>query len=117
MSSRPPETRSHDRAWAGDKASHGPIHALTQGGPQPTSDVAPRPIKPKEFLLFQTLIYRESGIWLSDVKTELLTGRLSKRLRALRLNTFSEYYSRVREDNEERMAMLDAISTKDRKSV
>jgi chemotaxis protein methyltransferase CheR len=74
-------------------------------------DVAPRVIRPKEFLKFQALIYRESGIWLSDAKTALLTGRLSKRLRALGLNTFSEYYSCVQEDDEERLVMLDAITT------
>ena len=74
-------------------------------------DVAPRLITPKEFRHFQTLIYKESGIWLSEVKTELLTGRLSKRLRALGLKTFSEYYIRVQQDDEERMVMLDAITT------
>jgi chemotaxis protein methyltransferase CheR len=74
-------------------------------------DVAPRPISPKEFRRFQALVYRESGIWLSDVKTALLTGRLSKRLRALRLDNFSEYYDRVSMDEEECRTMLDAITT------
>jgi len=111
MRSRPPETRCQNSALASARASRGPIRPLSQGGPPPNSDVAPRVITPKEFLLFQALIYRQAGIWLSDVKTELLTGRLSKRLRALGLNTFSEYYARVREDNEECLAMLDAITT------
>lgn len=74
-------------------------------------DVAPRSISPREFLRFQRLIYRESGIWLSDAKTVLLTGRLSKRLRALGLDNFSEYYDRVTSDDEERRMMLDAITT------
>src|SRR5882672_279304 len=74
-------------------------------------DVAPRAISAKEFLLFQTLIYRESGIWLSDVKVGLLTARLSKRLRVLQLNRFSEYYERVTLDHEERLTMLDVITT------
>jgi chemotaxis protein methyltransferase CheR len=87
------------------------VRGLNQGGPPLTVDVAPRLITPKEFLQFQSLIYRESGIWLSEVKTELLTGRLSKRLRALGLKSFSEYYTRVRQDNEERMVMLDTITT------
>jgi chemotaxis protein methyltransferase CheR len=76
-----------------------------------SSDVLPRSISVKEFLRFQTLIYREAGIWLSDAKTALLTGRLSRRLRALRLNNFSEYYDRVTMDDEERQTMVDAITT------
>lgn len=74
-------------------------------------DVSPRLITPKEFLRFQTLIYREAGIWLSEVKTALLTGRLSRRLRALELDNFSQYYERVTMDDEERRTMLDAITT------
>ena len=74
-------------------------------------DAAPRPISPQVFRRFQSLVYQESGIWLSDVKTALLTGRLSKRLRALRLGGFSEYYDRVTMDEEERRTMLDAITT------
>jgi len=74
-------------------------------------DVSPRLISQKEFLRFQTLIYREAGIWLSEVKTALLTGRLSRRLRALKLDNFSQYYDRVTMDEEERRTMLDAITT------
>lgn len=74
-------------------------------------DVSPRLISPKEFLHFQALIYREAGIWLSEVKTALLTGRLSRRLRALQLDNFSQYYDLVTVDEEERRTMLDAITT------
>jgi chemotaxis protein methyltransferase CheR len=45
------------------------------------------------------------------VKAGLLTGRLSKRLRALGLNSFSQYHERVTQDDEEMRAMLDAIAT------
>jgi len=74
-------------------------------------DVAPRPISPRIFRSFQALIYREAGIWLSDMKSALLTGRLSKRLRVLGLDSFSEYYDRVILDDEECRTMLDAITT------
>jgi len=57
------------------------------------------------------MIYRESGIWLSEAKTALLTGRLSKRLRALGLRNFTKYYRLVDTDEEERRTMLDAITT------
>lgn len=74
-------------------------------------DLTPRPISQSEFRRLQMLIYKEAGIWLSEVKAPLLTGRLSKRLRALKLGTFSEYYDRINMDEEERRTMLDAITT------
>jgi chemotaxis protein methyltransferase CheR len=73
--------------------------------------IDPYPISPRDFLDFQALIYRESGIWLSEAKTALLTGRLSKRLRTLGLNNFAAYYQRVDADDEERRTMLDAVTT------
>jgi len=75
------------------------------------SESAPKTISEKEFLKFQDLIYKEAGIWLSTVKTALLVGRLSKRLRQLELKSFGEYYNIVVEDADERTKMLDAIST------
>ncbi|MBN2299172.1 MAG: protein-glutamate O-methyltransferase [Deltaproteobacteria bacterium] len=46
----------------------------------------------KEFKLFQELIYRETGINMSDKKKKLVVARLSKRLRALDLVNFTQYY-------------------------
>lgn len=80
-------------------------------GPHASCDMAPYSVKPKDFLLFQAMIYREAGIWLSEAKSALLTGRLSKRLRVLGLRNFAEYYQRVDADDEERRTMLDAITT------
>jgi chemotaxis protein methyltransferase CheR len=74
-------------------------------------DRVPRNITESEFRRFQELIYRESGIWLSQAKTALLVGRLAKRLRYHRLQSFKDYYSLVIESPEERVQMLDAIST------
>jgi chemotaxis protein methyltransferase CheR len=72
-----------------------------------------RPITEREFTLFQSLIHREAGIYLAPAKKALLVGRLSKRLRALGLASFGEYYSRIVEedDRDERIQMLDCIST------
>jgi chemotaxis protein methyltransferase CheR len=66
-----------------------------------------------EFLRFRKLIYDESGISLSDQKQSLLASRLSKRLRELGLETFSDYFATVTEDpnREEFTRMLDLIST------
>jgi len=72
-----------------------------------------RPISEREFALFQTLIQREAGIYLAPAKKALLVGRLCKRLRALGLTTFGAYYQRIvdEDDREERVQMLDCIST------
>ena len=50
-----------------------------------------------EFALLQALIYRESGIHLSEAKKALLVRRLSGRLRELGLGSFSAYYRRVKD--------------------
>ena len=46
----------------------------------------------KEFQLFQEIIHRETGIHMSDKKKKLIVARLSKRLRALNLQNFTQYY-------------------------
>ena len=70
-------------------------------------------ISDKEFKLFSTLVYKESGIRLSENKKTLLISRLSKRLRALGLDSFRDYYEQYLKDenNGERIQMLDLIST------
>ena len=70
-------------------------------------------ITEREFALFQELIQKESGIYLAPAKKALLVGRLSKRLRALELPSFEEYYRRIvtEDDRAERIEMLDCVST------
>ena len=72
-----------------------------------------RPISDKEFALFQALIHREAGIYLTPVKKVLLEGRLSRRVRKLGLNSFGAYYRRVVEggDGEELIRLIDQICT------
>jgi chemotaxis protein methyltransferase CheR len=71
-----------------------------------------RTLSPREFKLFQRLIHEEAGIYLSEAKQALLVGRLSRRLRALGLTSFGDYYERVvAGDPEERIRMLDCICT------
>jgi chemotaxis protein methyltransferase CheR len=65
----------------------------------------------KEFKLFQSLVYREAGINLSDQKRALLVGRVGPRMRALSLPSFSAYYDFVTNDHDELVRMLDAICT------
>jgi chemotaxis protein methyltransferase CheR len=64
-----------------------------------------------EFSLFQALIQREAGIFLSPVKKPLLVGRLGRRVRDLGLPSFGAYYRRLQQDPDERVRMLDRVST------
>ncbi len=69
-----------------------------------------RSLAPREFRLFRRLIYDEAGIHLADAKRVLVEGRLARRLRELDLD-FSAYFSLVEADAQERVRMLDRIST------
>jgi chemotaxis protein methyltransferase CheR len=70
-------------------------------------------ITPELFKKFQQLIHQETGIWLGEAKVALLCGRLSRRLRALAIPTLDRYYKLVVQPDqyEERVAMIDAITT------
>jgi len=71
-----------------------------------------RGLTDREFRQLRELIFREAGIYLSDAKKALLLGRLSRRLSMLGLTSYGEYYERVAGgDAQERIHMLDAIST------
>lgn len=70
------------------------------------------PINDAEFRRFQTLIQREAGIFLSDVKRALLVGRLARRLRELGLTSFGKYYDYVSEVGEQEIKiLLNCVST------
>lgn len=70
-------------------------------------------ISPTLYTKFQQLIHDEAGIWLGEAKSALLCGRLSRRLRALKLSSLEEYYDLVMEpqSRDERVAMVNAIAT------
>ena len=65
----------------------------------------------KDFRLFQSLVHREAGIFLSDQKRALLIGRLAPRMRTLEITSFAEYYDRVINNDDELTLMLDAVCT------
>ncbi|HQP30125.1 MAG TPA: CheR family methyltransferase, partial [Deltaproteobacteria bacterium] len=52
----------------------------------------------REFEMFKELIHRISGIYLSEQKKKLVVARLSRRLRALNLDTFTQYYHYLTEN-------------------
>lgn len=65
------------------------------------------------FQKFSDLVYQKTGIYLKPEKKELLNARLGKRLRALGIDSFSDYYQYVTRDNsgEELVQMIDVVST------
>jgi chemotaxis protein methyltransferase CheR len=70
----------------------------------------------EEFNKFARLIYDESGIFLKDTKITLLSNRLRKRLQALSISEFSDYYNYLhslspKEKTIEYEKMLDVVST------
>lgn len=65
----------------------------------------------REMRRFQTLIYDRAGIYLSDSKRALLVARLSKRLRTLQMQRYSDYLDLVESSPDELVEMLDRIST------
>ena len=71
-------------------------------------------INDDEFDAFRQLIYRETGISLNNGKRALVCSRLSKRLRALQLDTFLDYYAyllRNDTDGVELQQMINCITT------
>jgi chemotaxis protein methyltransferase CheR len=63
------------------------------------------------FQLFAKLIYDFAGIHLSSSKKTLVTSRFQKRLRLLGLSSYSDYYKLVKADEDERVVMLNSITT------
>ena len=72
-----------------------------------------RPLTEREFKLFQSLIHKEAGIYLSEVKKALLVGRLSRRIRELGLDSFEAYYRHVVDgpNPAERVELINNICT------
>jgi chemotaxis protein methyltransferase CheR len=69
-------------------------------------------ISDDEFALFQSLICREAGIHLAASKKPMLISRLMRRVGALNLESFGDYYRHVINDRgEELIRLLDAVST------
>ena len=66
-----------------------------------------------DFHRFASLVYAASGIHLTDPKRDLLRARLRKRLKALGIGSFKEYFNVVSAAGAEGelAALLDAVST------
>jgi chemotaxis protein methyltransferase CheR len=69
------------------------------------------PFTNDDFNRIAAVLRRESGIYLRGSKTALVYSRLTRRLRALRIESFHEYCELLTESGEERLAMLAALTT------
>jgi chemotaxis protein methyltransferase CheR len=67
----------------------------------------------KDYDFIIRLVYEHSRINLGEGKRELVTARLGKRLRSLKLNTYGEYCDLLRtpQGEEELVNLIDSIST------
>lgn len=66
----------------------------------------------EDFCRLRDIIYDEAGIKLGDVKKILMQSRLMKRLRELRIGSFSEYYDYLLENyDEEKINFINLITT------
>lgn len=67
-----------------------------------------------DFRRFRDIIYRQTGISLPDGKLTLLQSRLQKRLRALNLDTYHDYFVYLQDrdpQGEELQAMINRVTT------
>lgn len=69
-------------------------------------------IDQREFDAFRELIYRESGIKLSDLKKALVQARISRRCRNLHIETFRDYYNYLVDNyDHEKIEFINSITT------
>lgn len=69
------------------------------------------PMAQQDFEFIRQLAYRESGIVLPDRKQHMVYSRLSRRLRALKLNNFHQYCQRLEDDGGELINFINALTT------
>ncbi len=65
----------------------------------------------EDFQALRALVKSLTGIHLGEQKRELVYGRLTRRLRALRLRSFAEYRALLSEDERELTELCNAITT------
>lgn len=69
-------------------------------------------IKYSDFILLRKYIYKHTGIFLKDTKNILLTNRIAKRMRELKINSIPEYIKFLFENpKNELQNFIDAITT------
>ena len=65
----------------------------------------------QEFDQIRELLYQKTGIQLAESKDSMVYSRLARRLRALKLKTFSDYLAYLKKTPEEEEAFINALTT------
>ncbi|MGJ8682718.1 CheR family methyltransferase [Paraglaciecola sp.] len=65
----------------------------------------------QEFDKIRELLYQKTGIRLADSKDSMVYSRLARRLRALKLKTFSEYLGYLHSHPSEEQSFIDSLTT------
>ncbi|MHB8882395.1 MAG: CheR family methyltransferase [Thermodesulfovibrionales bacterium] len=69
------------------------------------------PMTDDEFKIFRNLIHKECGISLSEARKDFLRTKVEKRLSALNIGSFFQYYKYLTEKNQEEMLIfLDSVT-------
>lgn len=64
-----------------------------------------------DFARAKAIIYRRAGINLSESKKQLVYSRLARRLRSLKIDTFSKYLDYLEKTEEEQQEFINALTT------
>ncbi|GHG63388.1 chemotaxis protein methyltransferase [Alishewanella longhuensis] len=64
-----------------------------------------------EFRDFQRMIFAVAGIHMPDSKRTMVAGRLAKRLKALQLQSYGQYWHYVERQREEKQIAVDLLTT------
>jgi len=76
----------------------------------PASTALAGELSDREFQLFSKFIYDQCGIKLPQIKKTMLTVRLAKRLRALKIKSFSQYYKYITSNEGRKKELVDMIN-------
>lgn len=83
--------------------------AAATGGIAPAGDEFA--LAPADFAAISSLVRNHAGIVLTDGKATLVYSRLMKRVRARGLGSFAEYVALIRNDRDERVIAIEALTT------
>lgn len=65
----------------------------------------------REFLDFQKMIFAVAGIHMPDSKRTMVAGRLAKRLKALELPSYGQYWQHIQHNGVEKQTAVDLLTT------
>lgn len=80
---------------------------MSQGG----SDVFDTSMSESQFQKLSSIVYKVSGITISEQKKNLLKARLAKRLRATKVHSITDYMQLIQKDSAEFERFIDGVTT------